>query len=256
MSETTSTQAAGSCGPACESESLIIEVIGKGHPEGHTFRIFDDSDSKQQEWLENQGKVENMEESVLHLWPSKGQPQRSVWLDIEAGEGEPIRVPLFNGVASTPRQFERQWNRIWPVVPLTMLHDPDPEPGQPADKIVPVRPGFIYIFRNGTLWREIEVRNGEAGSPEFCDVRLLDYCESGSPGVTEDHRAVAGNPLPAIWLPVCQMKTSTMGEFQLAFSEVQLSAERITYLELNDAARQQRCQTLRGPEPSLPPQDS
>lgn len=256
MSDSASTQTAGSCGPACEDESLIIEVIGKEYPEGHAFRIFDDSDNEQQEWLENQGQVEDLDGAVLHLWPWKEQPRRNVWLDIAAREGDPIRVPLFNGVASTPRQLERQWNRIWPVVPLTMIHDPAPEPGQPADHIVPARPGFVYIFRNGTLWREVEVRNGEAGAPEFRDVRLMDYCESGSPGVTEDHRAVAGKPLPAIWLPVCQMKTSTMGEFQLAFSEVQLSAERITYLELNVAARQQRCQTLRGPEPSLSPHDS
>ncbi|MDX1558298.1 MAG: hypothetical protein R3193_05295 [Marinobacter sp.] len=256
MSDSASTQAAGSCGPACEGESLIIEVIGKDHPEGHTFRIFDDSDNEQQEWLENQGQVEDLDGAVLHLWPWKEQPRRNVWLDIAAREGDPIRVPLFNGVASTPRQLERQWNRIWPVVPLTMIHDPAPEPGQPADNIVPARPGFVYIFRNGTLWREIEVRNGEAGSPEFCDVRLTDYRAPGSPGVTEDHRAVAGKSLPAIWLPVCQMNISTMDEFQLAFSEVQLSAERVTYLELNDAARQQRCQALRGPEPSLPPRDS
>lgn len=256
MSDTRSTQSAGSCGPACEGESLIIEVIGQDHPEGHTFRIFDDSDNEQQEWLENHGHLEDLDESMLHVWPWKGQPERNVWLDIEAGEGEPVRVLLFDGVGSTPRQFERQWNRIWPVVPLAMIHDPDPEPGQPADNIVPARPGFVYIFRNGTLWREIEVRNGKAGFPEFCDVRLTDYRAPGSPGVTEDHRAVAGKPLPAIWLPVCQMNTFTTGEFQLAFSEVQLSAERVTYLELDDAARQQRCQTLRGPEPSLPPQDS
>jgi hypothetical protein len=256
MSEITSTQTAGSCGPACEGESLIIEVIGKDHPEGHTFRIYDESDNEQQEWLENQVQVEDLDESMLTIWPWKGQTNRNVWLDIEAREGAPIRVPLFNGVASTPRQLERQWNRIWAIVPLAMINDPDPEPGQSAGNVVPVRPGFIYIFRNGTLWREIEVRNGEAGAPEFCDVRLADYLEPGSSGVTDDHRDVAGKPLPGIWLPVCHMNNSVLVEFQMAFSEVQLSAERITYLELNNAARQQRCQTLRGPEPPVSPLDS
>jgi hypothetical protein len=256
MSGTASTQAAGSCGPACESESLIIQVIGKARPDGHTFRLYDESDLEHQEWLENQGQVEDLDESVLTIWPWNGQKSQNVWLDIEAREGAPIRVPLFSGVASTPRQLERQFNRIWPVVPMAVMHDPDPEPGQTADNIVPVRPGFIYIFRNGTLWREIEVHNGEAGALEFCDVRLTDYRESGSPGVTVDRRAVAGKPLPAVWLPVCQMNSAILAEFQLAFSEVQLSAERIAYLEMDRAARQQRCQTLRGPEPQLSSRNS
>ena len=43
MSENNSNQVAGNCGPACEGESLIIEVIGKEHPEGHSFRIFDET---------------------------------------------------------------------------------------------------------------------------------------------------------------------------------------------------------------------
>ena len=48
MSETTSTQTAGNCGPACEGESLIIEVIGESSAEGHSFQIFDESDNEQQ----------------------------------------------------------------------------------------------------------------------------------------------------------------------------------------------------------------
>lgn len=253
MSETSSTQTSAGCGPACEGKSLLIEVVGKSHPEGHGFRIYNESDDEQQEWLENQLNTETLDDSVLHVWPWEAQPRRNVWLDIEAGEGAPIRVSLFRDMATTPRQLKGQWNRIWPVVPLTLLGDFDPEAGQPSDNVVPVRPGFIYIFRNGSLWRELEASNADSGALEFRDVRLSDYREPGSPGVNEDRRAVAGKALPSIWLPVCQMNRSIMAEFQLAFSEVQLSAERITYLELNDNARQQRCQTLDGPEPTVSP---
>lgn len=94
MSEATSSKAAGSCGPACEGESLIIEVIGKDHPVGQSFRIFDESNYEQQEWLENQVKIEELEDSVLHVWPWKGQPEQNVWLEIDAEEGAPIRVPF------------------------------------------------------------------------------------------------------------------------------------------------------------------
>lgn len=256
MSENNSSNETGNCGPACEGETLIIEVMGKDCPEGPRFRLFDTSNREQQEQLENQAETEKLDVSALHVWPWKGQPSGNVWLDIEAEEGSPIRIPLFSGVASTPRQPEGQWNRIWPVVPLTLLNDPDPEPGRDSDSAVPVRPGFIYIFRNGTLWRELEVRNSDAGTLEFCDVRLMDYREPGVPGVKSDRRSVVGKPQPSIWLPVCEMNTSIMGEFQLAFSEVQLSARQLTYLELNNAARQARCQSLSGPEPQVASQYS
>lgn len=256
MSENNSIGGTGKCGPACEGETLIIEVMGKDVPEGQLFRLFDASNREQQEQLEDQVEMERLDVSALHVWPWKGQPSRNVWLDIDAEEGSPVRIPLFSGVASTPRQPEGQWNRIWPVVPLTLLNDPDPEPGRESDSAVPVRPGFIYVFRSGTLWRELEARNSDAGTLEFCDVRLVDYREPGVPGVKSDQRSVVGKPQPSIWLPVCEMNNSIMGEFQLAFSEVQLSARQLTYLELNDAARQARCQSLSGSEPQVASQHS
>lgn len=247
MSEKTSENQTG--GPACEGESFIVEVIGEQHPEGHEFRIYDETDQQQQEWLEGQVKEENPGSSVLHIWPWKGQPTRNVWLDIAAEEGSAIRVPLFEGVASSKREMEKQQNRILPLVPLTLIHDPEPEPGHPKEHLVPVRPGFIYVFRNGGLWRELEVQYADSGVMEFRDVRLTDYRQGRGKGVTEDRRPPAGKAQPAIWVPVSEMNRSLLSEFEIAFSEVQWSAQRIAYLEASDSARKERCQSLKGPEP-------
>jgi len=251
MSETTSTQTAGSCGPACEGESLIIEVIGQTPAEGHSFRIFDESDSEQQEWLESQVSMEEPANSVLHIWPWKAQPARNIWLDIEAEEGAPVRVPLFEAVSATERQMEKQWNRILPLVPLTLIHDPEPEPGHPNEHLVPVRPGFIYVFRKGHLWRELEVRYSDSETMEFLDIRLTDYRNNEEFGLTEDRRPASGKPQQAIWVPVSEMNRSLLSEFQMAFSEVQWSSQRVAYLETSDSARAERCQALKGPEPKL-----
>jgi hypothetical protein len=236
-------------GPACEGESFIIEVIGEQHPEGHEFRIYDEADQQQQAWLEDQVKEERPGESVLHVWPWKNQPARNIWLDIESDDGDPVRVPLFSEVASTPRQMDKQWNRILPLVPLTLIHDPEPEPGHPKEHLVPVRPGFIYVFRNGRLWRELEVQYADSGVMEFLDVRLTDYRQGRGKGVTKDRRPAAGKAQPAIWVPVSEMDRSLLSEFEIAFSEVQWSAQRIAYLEASDSARKERCQSLKGPEP-------
>ncbi len=251
MSETTSTQTAGSCGPACEGESLIIEVIGQTLEEGHSFRIFDESDSEQQEWLENQVSLEEPANSVLHVWPWKAQPARNIWLDIDAEEGAPVRVPMFEAVSSTERQMEKQRNRILPLVPLTLIHDPEPEPGHPNEHLVPVRPGFIYVFRKGHLWRELEVRYSDSETMELLDIRLTDYRNNEEFGLTEDRRPASGKPQQAIWVPVSERNRSLLSEFQMAFSEVQWSSQRVAYLETSDSARAERCQALKGPEPKL-----
>lgn len=250
MSEATSTQTAGSCGPACEGESLIIEVIGQSSAEGHSFQIFDESDNEQQEWLENQVSLEEHGHSQLHVWPWRAQPARNIWLDIDAEDGASIRVPLFEAVSATERQMEKQWNRILPLVPLTLVHDPEPEPGQPKEHLVPVRPGFIYVFRKGHIWRELEVRYSDSRTMEFLDVRLTDYRNSEESDLTQDRRPAIGKPQQAIWMPVSEMNRSVLAEFQMAFSEVQWSSRRIAYLETSDSARAERCQGLKGPEPA------
>lgn len=249
MSETTSTQTAGSCGPACEGESLIIEVIGQSSAQGHSFRIFDESDSEQQEWLENQVSLEEPGNSVLHIWPWKAQPARNIWLDIDAEEGASVRVPMFEMVSSTERQMEKQRNRILPLVPLTLINDPEPGPGHPSEHLVPVRPGFIYVFRKGHLWRELEVRYSDSETMELLDIRLTDYRNNEEFGLTEDRRPASGKPQQAIWVPVSEMNRSLLSEFQMAFSEVQWSSQRVAYLETSDSARAERCQALKGPEP-------
>lgn len=253
MSETTS-NAARQATPACEGESLIIEVIGKDHPKGHRFRIFDETNYEQQEWLENQLKVEDLEESVLHVWPWKGRCSGNVWLEIDAEDGAPVRVPFFEDVGSTPRQLHGQWNSVCPVVPLTAMEDPNPEPGQAPEKIMPIRPGFVYVFRKGTLWRELKASYSDAGTIQFADVRLSDFGRPGKPGVNSERRPAVGKPLSCIWLPLSQMSEGISSDFQLAFSQVQLSAQHLAHLELNESARKKRCQTVQGSGPQFLPQ--
>ncbi|MFV8569699.1 hypothetical protein ACNQ6O_00685 [Marinobacter sp. SBS5] len=249
MSENSAKQLAAGCSPTCEDESLIIEVIGKEHPEGHTFRIYDETNYEQQEWLEKQVEIETLDNSVLNVWPWQNAGGRNVWLDIEAEEGADVRVPLFEGVSATKREVERQWNRILPLVPLTLIHDPEPEPEHTKEHVVPVRPGFIYVFRQGRLWRELEAQYTDQGSVEFRDVRLADYRQGSRKVLTEDRRPAVGKAQTAIWTPVCEMNRSLLHEFEMAFSEVQWSAQRVAYLETSDSARKERCQPLIGPEP-------
>ncbi|WP_148864583.1 hypothetical protein [Marinobacter fonticola] len=247
MSKRNTSQASVSTGPACEGKTLIIEVMGDGTPAPHhEFRLYDETDQVQQEGLENQRKAEALDDQLLHVWPWERQPARNVWLEIEAEAGAPVRVPLFRNVAETPRQEVVQWNRVWPVVPQALIRDDAPLPGHPDWQAMPLRPGFLYIFRDGRLWRELQVSAGDDGAPQFQDVRLLDYRRRGQAGVTDDRRPAVGVPLDAIWLPVRGMNRTLNDAFEFAFSDAQWSASRVAYLEREANARAGRCVRLRG----------
>lgn len=154
MSENSAKQSTAGCSPTCEDESLIIEVIGKEHPDGHAFRIFDETNYEQQEWLEKQVEIEPLENSILHVWPWKGQPSRNVWIEIKSEDG-PIRVPFLDDATSTEREVEHQRHVVLPVVPATLLSGIELHGQKPARQVL-ARAGFLYIFYKEKLWREIE----------------------------------------------------------------------------------------------------
>lgn len=240
MSENNSNQVAGSCGPACEGESLIIEVMGRDHPDGHSFRIFDDTNYEQQEWLENQVQVEPLEDSVLHVWPWRGQPSRNIWIEIEA-EGSPIRVPFLEGAASVDREMERQRHVILPIVPATLISGVELHGSNPVHHVL-ARAGFLYLFHEGKLWRELEIQIDESGVTRYCDVALSDHrADDGK--LRAGYRDVTGAGLEEIWLP------ARIGggwlNLQAAYSESQWPGERVNHLERSDGDRSNRCNLIR-----------
>jgi len=240
MSENNSNQVAGSCGPACEGESLIIEVMGRDHPEGHSFRIFDDTNYEQQEWLENQVQVEPLEDSVLHVWPWRGQPSRNIWIEIEA-DGSPIRVPFLKGAAGIDREIERQRHVILPVVPATLISGVELHGSNPVHHVL-ARAGFLYLFHEGKLWRELEIQLDESGVTRYYDVALTEH-RANDGKLRAGYRDVTGTGLEEIWLP------ARIGggwlNLQAAYSESQWPGERVNHLERSDRDRSNRCNLIR-----------
>lgn len=242
MSDATSSKAAGSCGPACEGESLIIEVIGKDHPVGHSFRIFDESNYGQQEWLENQSKIEELEDSVLHVWPWKGQPERNVWLEIDAEDGAPIRVPFLKNTGAVDRQMDRQRHVILPFIPATLLSGVELKATNPVRHVLS-RAGFLYLFHEGVLWRELEVRIDEAGVTTYHDVPLHQHRNrNDNDKLNSAYREVTGAGLSEIWAPACV--DGGWLTLEAAYSESQWPGERVNHLERSSADRRHRCNRI------------
>ncbi|WP_339490411.1 toxin VasX [Pseudomonas sp. EL_65y_Pfl2_R95] len=240
MSATVSSLSAGA---ACEPAKLIVQVVGKDHPQSQRLVIYDESGQEQQEWLTQQDKPEYQQSatfsSVLHVWDWEGQPNRHLWLEIAASEGGPIRLPLLDDMRPTPRQDEHQhqWNQIVPVVPMTAL--PGSKSFYDLGTPVSLRSGFIYVFYRNALWRELEVRI-EGDKTTYHDVNVERYRQGSA--FRKGARKATGQALADIWLP-SQWNNSRCTDLQLGFSEVQLSAARLKRLEQDKDTRQARCKS-------------
>lgn len=230
-------------GAACEAGKLIVQVVGKDHPSTQKLVICDEKNAPlislpQQDKPEIQ--TSDSFSSVLHVWDWENQPKRNLWLEVESERGTPIRVPLLDDVRPTTRQApgEAQWNQIVPVVPLTLMRGilDDKAPGVP----VLVRPGYIYVFYRGRLWRELEIRQAD-GKTTFHDIDLQDYRQAR--GFRTGNRVARGKALQDIWLPA-RWNNRTVRDVELAYAEIQLPAPRLALLEQDAGLRAQRCQAF------------
>lgn len=246
MSETKSGQNSGSCGPACEGDTLIVEVLGKDHPEGQELRILHHEDSAPHNAIDDQLGKEALDSSVLRVWPWENTPQADVALEIAADEGDPLLIPLYSLPEVTPRQLIRQKLVLAPFVPLTLVEREEPIVGVPAQQIVSARSGYLYLFRDNQLWREIHISQGDEGQLSFRDVPLSNYREEDQQRLTANMRPPTSVPLEEIWVPVNYYRTSATyaSDVRVAWSEVQWSAARIDFLENDGSALNERVQRI------------
>ncbi len=246
MSETESTRDQGNCGPACEGDKLIVEVLGNDHPDGQELHILNHEESAIYTAIDDQRVNEILDSSILRVWPWENTPQADVALEIRASEGDPLQIPLYSLPASTPRQLIRQKLILAPLVPLTLVEREEPIVGVPAQQIVSARSGYLYLFRDNRLWREIQISQDDEGRPLFRDVPLSHYREAGQQYLTANMRPPTSVPLEEIWVPVSYYSTSATyaSDVRVAWSEVQWSAARIDYLENDGSAYNERTQRI------------
>ncbi|PUA44855.1 hypothetical protein C5U62_15870 [Pseudomonas protegens] len=222
-------------GPACEAGKLIVQVIGKDHPESQRLVLLDQAGSPlkgEQEPLERE-----LCSSVLHVWDSAGLAKGQLCLEIATTQGAPIRLPLLDNLRPTPRQSDAQWNQLVPVLPFVAL--PGSKSAYDLGTPVLARTGYVYVFHEQRLWRELEVRiEGDKTTYHDIDVAQFRQGQSFKPG----ERNACGQALDDIWLPASWNNRHVEG-LQLCFSEVQLSAPRLQRLEQDAKLRGQRCRS-------------
>ncbi|MBF4332746.1 hypothetical protein EAY29_21175, partial [Vibrio anguillarum] len=187
--------------PSCDGKKFFIEVTGIQHGSEQDFEFYDLTDMSQQAALEAKKSIDpELDESTVYSWDwCDESANRNVWLKIEA-EGEPIKLPLFQNVADIPRKKDEQDYLVHAVLPLTLLPTYQSSLTY-KERIAPVRAGFIYIFYNHKVWREIQISPEDSGDYSLKDVNLYQYRTGRDKPFKDEDRIATGVALKEIWIP-------------------------------------------------------
>lgn len=157
-------------------------------------------------------------------------------LEIATEKGGPIQLPILSRYfpnGSTPNFHEFYLtNRLRAIEPFSyLLTDMDKK-----KYFAPARSGYLYLFMNGKLWRELFIGRDEiTGANRYQDVNLTDYRQINATGeyiYKKGPREITGKPLQDIWIPEAFYLNQPIN-IKVAYSDAPWSSERISYLESN-----------------------
>lgn len=235
--------------PCCARKELIVEVHGQKHPQGHTLTVYENAPDgsrihpRASDPLPQFGGL-NQRPSTMHTWPWHNQPDSQLVLEVAAENGEPITLPLLDSVTASSGWGHPREHILLPVVPMDWVRGTKLN-GRHLTWPVLARSGYLYLFRNDRLWRELQITwNGDA--IEFRDVRLDDHCNAEGEWV-DDRRPAVGVPLAEIWVPI--RLGSQAQTLEVAFAESPLPAARINRLQNDQTLRHYRCRQITNPMP-------
>lgn len=257
---------APTCTPtACTEDELIIEIVGKLTDENQRILIYTEENQYDADRTQKRKKPEELQEgayqSTLHTWDWKKAEKAHLWLEIQSTDKTPIRLPLLTGYepitmangekitstsdAKKAKLTARQTaihgplNLIAPFVPMTELLSYKGLTQKVDSHLKTTAPvlccdGWVYIFKNNQLWREVQIRQDEkTGKTTYHDVRLADYRKESPHKIDAkaDIRSPVGKPLDDIWLPA--RWNGITEEWQIFYAPSQLSEARLNYLQNN-----------------------
>lgn len=159
-------------------------------------------------------------------------------LNIERSDGGTLRIVIETDMRSNEEEPEIQQNTLLAVVPMARLpgHDQYDKPPKGA---LP-RPGRIYVFQNGKLWRELACD----GQGNLADVDVAHWREQAAQGKPADNRVPVGKPLALTLVPMLLKGRFVGDQYAMAYSEMAWTWEYITWLEANSNRVTNRSQNL------------
>ncbi|MEC7727794.1 MAG: hypothetical protein VX555_03910 [Pseudomonadota bacterium] len=186
---------------------------------------------------------ETRDRSVVRKAEYDDADPKDLVLTIPSRNGGKIKVPLLKQARSNIEREDYQENTLLRVKPLAEIESNLPVKSggvtvYQGKGVALLRPGYLYLFRNDRLWRELEI--GE--DSRFSDIDL----EAIRPDLEDPDselriaRPASGEWLDDVLVPVFLQGQAVMHDFRMAYSEVQWDWSYIEHLEENEPARNVR----------------
>jgi hypothetical protein len=187
---------------------------------------------------------ESRDRSILRTADYDDTDPADLVLTVPKREGGKISIPLLKHARSNIEREDYQDNTLVRIKPLAEIASNLPvrsgsnAPVYQGKGVALLRPGFLYIFREDKLWRELEISQNS----QFSDIDLQAVrAEVGDP--ESDLRMIrpsAGQWLDDVLVPVFLQGQAVMHDFRMAYSEIQWDWAYIQRLEESAATRNAR----------------
>src|SRR3990167_8275716 len=159
-------------------------------------------------------------------------------LNIERTDGGMLQIPVELDMRSNEEEPEIQQNTFLAVVPMARL--PGYEKYDEAPKGGLLRPGRLYVFRQGKLWRELE----SDGQGQLFEVDVAHWRKAAQSGGNADERTPVGAKQHLILVPMLLQGRFVGDQLAMAYSELPWTWEYIQWLEASSGRIKQRCQNI------------
>ncbi|MFB2764863.1 toxin VasX [Marinobacter shengliensis] len=187
---------------------------------------------------------ESRDRSILRTADYDDTDPADLVLTVPKREGGKISIPLLKHARSNIEREDYQDNTLVRIKPLAEIASDLPvrsgsnAPVYQGKGVALLRPGFLYIFREDKLWRELEISQNS----QFSDIDLQAVrAKVGDP--ESDLRMIrpsAGQWLDDVLVPVFLQGQAVMHDFRMAYSEIQWDWAYIQKLEESAATRNAR----------------
>lgn len=170
-------------------------------------------------------KDQPIEQGVRRRTEYDNAQRKRLVLNVDREDGGKLSLPIAVDMRSHEEEESIQQNTFLAILPLVRLPGHDAYNEAPRGALP--RPGRIYVFQNGKLWREALCD----GKGNMKDVDLAHWRKQAENGAAADDRKSVGKQQQVLLIPILVQGQSVANNYLMAYSEKPWTWEYIRWLE-------------------------